>query len=162
MAKRNQNGNRPLFSPEQRAIHEQRMIEIIAVGGTLELAAKEFGCSVGLLCKWLEDPGKEKLREQYARARETQGDAFADKVISTAEDPTLDPNEKRVRIDAYKWAAGKRKPKVYGDRVLNEHSGPDGGPIKHEIENPVDVLASRLAALASRDGAGEGDPKPDA
>ncbi len=32
-------------------------------------------------------------------------------------DGKLDPNAARVAIDAYKWAAGKRKPKVYGDKV---------------------------------------------
>lgn len=158
--KRNQKGNRPLFTPEQRAILEQRMVEIIAQGGTFEKAAKEFGCSAALLCKWISDPEATELREQYMRAREAQGDAYADKVIDTAEDPTLDANEKRVRIDAYKWAAGKRKPKVYGDRVTQEHTGPDGGPIKHEIENPLDVLASRLAALAAREEPDGADQQP--
>jgi hypothetical protein len=33
--------------------------------------------------------------------------------------------------------AGKLRPKKYGDKVVNEHSGPDGGPIpirRFEVE----------------------------
>jgi hypothetical protein len=34
-----------------------------------------------------------------------------------------------LRIDARKWMLGKMKPKVYGDKVTTEHSGPGGGDI---------------------------------
>ncbi len=36
---------------------------------------------------------------------------------------------KRLRIDALKWTAGKLRPKLYGEKNIQEHSGPDGGPI---------------------------------
>lgn len=114
-----------------------KFIEIIADGGTTRKAAEELKVSAALLCKWLADPENEILREQYARARESQADAYADRVIETVENPLLDPNEKRVRIDAYKWAAGKRKPKVYGDKASVEHSGPGGGAIPHIVERRV-------------------------
>ena len=113
---------------------QAKFIEIIADGGTIRKAAADLKVSPALLCKWLAEPENESLREQYVRARESQGDAYADRVIETVEDPTLDPNEKRVRIDAYKWAAGKRKPKVYGDKQQHEHSGPGGGAIPHVVE----------------------------
>lgn len=38
----------------------------------------------------------------------------------------------RLRVDARKWTASKLKPKKYGDKVTNEHSGPDGSPIEHK------------------------------
>ena len=33
------------------------------------------------------------------------------------EEGLIDPNAARVAIDAYKWSAGKRKPKKYGEKV---------------------------------------------
>jgi hypothetical protein len=57
--------------------------------------------------------------ESYARARETQGDHDADKIKELGrriEAGEIDPNAARVVIDALKWTAARRKPKVYGDR----------------------------------------------
>jgi hypothetical protein len=108
---------------------EARFVELIALGGTMRSVADELSVSPALLCKWLADPSRKELREQYAHAREAQGDIYADRVVDTAMDPTIDPAVARVRIDALKWAAGKRKPKVYGDKVTTEHSGPGGGDI---------------------------------
>jgi hypothetical protein len=36
---------------------------------------------------------------------------------------------KRVQIDTRKWMLSKMLPKVYGDKVTQEHTGADGGPI---------------------------------
>lgn len=64
--------------------------------------------------EWLHDDAA--FSDNYTRAREAQADYFADE-ISTIADTEPDPNKARVRIDARKWAAGKLKPKVYGDRI---------------------------------------------
>jgi hypothetical protein len=40
-----------------------------------------------------------------------------------ADETHTDPNCRRIRIDARKWYAGKLRPKVYGDRIQQEHSG---------------------------------------
>jgi hypothetical protein len=36
---------------------------------------------------------------------------------------------KRLQVDALKWKLSKMLPKVYGDRVTQEHTGAGGGPI---------------------------------
>ena len=36
---------------------------------------------------------------------------------------------KRVQIDTRKWMLSKMLPKVYGDKVTQEHTGAEGGPI---------------------------------
>lgn len=36
---------------------------------------------------------------------------------------------KRVQIDTRKWMLSKMLPKIYGDKVTQEHTGADGGPI---------------------------------
>ena len=62
----------------------------------------------------------EEFALDYARARESQGDADADRIGDIANQVVLgmmDPTAARVAIDAYKWTAGRRKPKVYGDKL---------------------------------------------
>jgi hypothetical protein len=67
--------------------------------------------------------------DMYRRARECQADGFFDEVVDIA-DNTKDPQKARVQIDARKWAAGKMRPKVYGDKINHEHSG--GITLTHE------------------------------
>ncbi len=66
--------------------------------------------------------------ESYARAREAQQDTFAGQIIDIA-DTDDDPQRARNRIDARKWHAAKTAPRKYGDRVIQEITGADGGPI---------------------------------
>ena len=35
----------------------------------------------------------------------------------------------RLRVDTRKWMLSKMLPKIYGDKITNEHTGKDGGPI---------------------------------
>lgn len=65
----------------------------------------------------------EAVADQYKRAREAQADSIVDDMLNIADDASIDPNDRRVRIDARKWIAGKMRPKVYGDKVDVDHSG---------------------------------------
>ena len=64
-----------------------------------------------------------EFSEQYTRAREAQAETHADRIVEIADDGTLDPNHKRIMVDARKWVASKLKPKRYGDKAEVEHSG---------------------------------------
>lgn len=78
--------------------------------------------------------------EHYARAREAQGDADADKIGDIANrvlSGEFDPQSARVAIDALKWSAGKRKPRVYGDKLDLTHANPDGSNIT--FQNIIEV-----------------------
>ena len=70
--------------------------------------------------------------EQYARARQSQADKFAEDIIEIADDGARDTyvdddgNRRvdhdhiaraRLRVDARKWLASKMAPKKYGDRL---------------------------------------------
>jgi hypothetical protein len=61
--------------------------------------------------------------DQYARAREEQADTHAEEILEIADNQELDPNARRVMIDARKWIASKLKPKVYGDKLQADVSG---------------------------------------
>ena len=83
---------------------------------------------------------------QYAKARDIGLDCMADQVFEIADDASMDvvltsegPRvqgevvaRSRLRFDARRWYLSKMAPKRYGDKLLQEHSGPDGGPIKTE------------------------------
>lgn len=90
--------------------------------------------------RWLRD--NEKFQGQYRRAREDQADTFADEIVGIA-DTEEDPNVARVRIDARKWAAGKLRPKVYGDKITSELTGPDGSALP-----PVQILVTAAKPAA--------------
>lgn len=66
--------------------------------------------------RWLA--ANKSFSDQYARAMEARADSHADDLVDIADDPTIDANDKRVRIDARKWVAAKLRPKVYGDKQL--------------------------------------------
>jgi hypothetical protein len=39
----------------------------------------------------------------------------------------------RLRVDARKWLLSKLAPKKYGDKVTQEHTGPNGGPAQFSL-----------------------------
>ena len=55
---------------------------------------------------------------QYARARDAQGDTYADEIIKIADEtPPEEAHLGRLRVDARKWVASKLKPKKYADKI---------------------------------------------
>lgn len=104
------------------------ILKIISEGGTLDEAAQSVKVTRSTICRWLQDDSE--FRDKYVQAREDQGDWFADKIASLALDDQRDGSDITARVNALKWLAGKRKPKVYGDKVINEHGGIDGKPIE--------------------------------
>lgn len=112
--------------------------ERIADGESLRsICRDEEMPSTSTVCKWL---GKSTdFAEQYARARELQADALFDDILDIADKglKALDsPEDRRIQIDARKWMAGKLRGK-YGDKVTQEHSGPDGAPITYNVVTGV-------------------------
>ncbi len=114
------------------------------------------GESLRQICRDADMPNRETVRAwmaedaalsgQYAHAREDRGDYYADKVIEViAQTPPFvaDTNHKagegrmdsafvawqRVQADNYKWIAARLHPGAYGDKIVQEHTGPGGGPV---------------------------------
>ena len=93
--------------------------------------------AMGTVFRWLH--AQPSFREQYARAREAQAIADAERIDEAAL-TLLDAGGSgeitherigayRTAIDALKWSAARKHPRVYGDKVSAELSGPGGGPI---------------------------------
>ena len=115
--------------------------------------------------KWLgQQPA---FADQYARAREAQADALADEILHIADTPVIGQKtvskatgieisegdmieHRRLQVDARKWLAGKLRPKVYGDKVQQEITGKDGGPIETADVTATDYKALRAQIDAKR------------
>lgn len=115
------------LSPQQQ---RDTFISIIAENGTFNDVARALGVHRTTPLRWLREDETGELRNRYAHAREDQGDICVDdiaeirrKVISGE----VPPDVARVAIDSLKWEAGKRRPKVYGDKL--ELSGDEKSPI---------------------------------
>lgn len=119
---------RPSSFSQERA---DEICERLADGESLrEICATKGYPDLRTVRRWLRD--REGFRLQYARAREEQADHYADEIRAEAFRAT-DAALGRLRMDALKWTASKLAPKKYGDKVVSEVSGPDGGPVPHEL-----------------------------
>src|SRR5574344_721911 len=109
------------------------IIESICNGVPVRQILKKDGMpSFCALLDWMEKD--EELAKQYARAKQESADFDADNVNYIAElclRGKVEPANARVAIDAYKWSAGKKKPKKYGDMIkiddnqMDENGKPD-------------------------------------
>lgn len=85
----------------------------------------------------------EDFAAKYARARELQGDYYAEETIHIV-DEEEDPNRGRVRMQARQWYAAKLAPKKYGDKQAVELSGNVA-----VTKNVSDMTDEELAAIAT-------------
>jgi len=88
-----------------------------------------------------------EFREAYARAREMQAHACAERAVISGRKATAeDAAAARVRFDADRWLAARLDPKNYGDRVdhniagdLNIHRVLSEAPLTIEQWNEMNV-----------------------
>ena len=138
-----------------------RIVEGIAQGNSLVSILKEDDelPSYPTVMRWLRE--NLDFQAMYARAREDQADHDADKIGDIAERVAkgqIEPNAARVAIDAYKWAAGKRKPRVYGEKVMVGGSE-DMAPI--QTTTKLDISGLTLEQLDALGAALQNAVKPD-
>ena len=124
-------GGRPTIFSEELA---DTICERLALGESLRAICRDDGMpAMSAVFRWLA--ANQNFKEQYAHAREAQADALADDILDIA-DTAKETNEAvrkaQLRIESRKWIAAKLKPKKYNDRVINEVTGADGGPIQHD------------------------------
>lgn len=136
-----------------------RICERIGDGESLRsICADDDMPNKATVFRWLA--ANEKFSDQYARARETQADTLFDEMLDIADDARNDWMERsgdedagwqvngeniqrsKLRLEARKWMAGKLRPKKYGEKITQEHTGDGGGPvviqkIERVIKNPV-------------------------
>lgn len=138
-------GGRPsLYTPELAT----RICALIAEGNSLRAIAEMPGIpGKRTILEWLVSDKHPEFAHQYARARELQAEGAADEMIEISDTPllgvveTIKPDgsvevrkedmlgHRKLQIDTRKWMLSKLLPKKYGDKLTQELTGKDGGPI---------------------------------
>lgn len=130
------------YTPEIGNLICERLME----GESLRKICAEPGMPADrTVYQWLEKDGP--FTRQYARAREVQGHIRAEMAVDAARD-AKDAGLGRLAFDALRWHAGKLLPKVYGDRVLQEHSGTITVEAVARATEAAKLLTAGLAELA--------------
>ena len=129
------------YTEEEKNNIFDKVIEGICNGLPVRQILKGEGMpSFHHLLKWME--ARPEWSERYARAKQESADFDADNVNYIAELCLRDkvtPAAARVAIDAYKWSAGKKKPKKYGDMIKIDYN-----QIDENIQPDVDFDEIKL------------------
>lgn len=136
-------GGRPtLRTPEL----VQKISELLVQGNSLaSICRRDDMPSYVTVWKWeSEDP---EFLNISLSARARGADFIADDIIRITDDLDIDPQHKRIMVDARLRLIGKWNRKVYGEKVSQEVSGPDGAPI--EFKGSEEELLARIATLAA-------------
>lgn len=101
-----------------------QVCDYISIGHSVLSACEETGISHETFYREMRK--NPDLCEYYARAREGRADVRFESIEQLKDDlrnGKVDANAARVLLDAIKWQAGKEKAKVYGDKIVQEHTG---------------------------------------
>jgi hypothetical protein len=124
---RQPNGGRKTTEPDYTPELAIEICRRVGGGETLRSVCGEAGMPSRV--KYLEwvDEDRDGLANCYARARERQMDHWGDELLMIADDASLEPNDRRVRIDARRWLMSKLAYRKYGDKLV--HSGDPEQPV---------------------------------
>ena len=112
---------------------ESNVLAAIEAGDTLRTTAAKYGmCAASILHRV---DVSEEFGKQYAHAKQTQIEQFADEIVTLSDSADSDNyNATRLQVDTRKWLLSKLIPKKYGDKVEQFVSGPGGGPIQANVQ----------------------------
>lgn len=116
----------------------------IEAGDLIEESCRAEGITAQTARNWIKQD--EILFAMYARAREESAYQLEQQALRIAQSPNPLPGtfDARLAVDTLKWAAAKRRPRVYSDRV--EHvlvEDPRTMP-REEVEAKVKDMRRRL------------------
>ena len=124
-------------------------------GNSLRKSCLIAGVKIGTFLDWVAKDAQ--LAEQYARAREILLEYHAEEILEIADEPVGSTEsggtdngavqKQKLKIDSRKWILSKLAPKKYGDKITQELTGPNGGPIQHQ--DVSDLTDEQLAAIAN-------------
>ncbi len=149
-APKRKRGRPSIYSPE---VCEEICLRLSKGETMTRICEDDHMPSIATVFRWeIERPD---FRELSSRARENGTHVMADQCISIADNPTLDPNDKRIRIDTRLRLIGKWNAKKYGDKIAMEHEHQHKFIPLDELEEKVrriQLEKNRLVELGSPAG----------
>ena len=122
----------------------------LAEGKSLRSICREEGMPTEATVRMWAADDREGFYSQYTRARDIGLDCVAEEVFEIA-DHGSDHQRDRLKFDARRWYLSKLAPKRYGDKITQEHTGADGGPIQSQATIDLkDAPQSVVEWLATR------------
>jgi hypothetical protein len=120
-----------------------RIFKSMHTGNSLRKAAIKFGYDPSDTLKVINRDKSGSRREEYRQARELSADVGFDKLGDIGDAVMvgkLDADRGRVAADIAKWRLSRQNPAKYGDKITQELTGPDGGPIQSQQATLVVML----------------------
>lgn len=130
------------YSKKQIQEAKELIIERLSYGESLKSILKKHTTlpSRPIVYQWLNEEHKDYDKEflnNYIQAREDSADLDAENIEEIAHKTlkgVYEPPAARVAIDAFKWTAGRKKPKKYGDRIDITSKGGKIGMTEIEVK----------------------------
>lgn len=147
------------YTPELAALICERIGEGLSIR---KLCLADDMPSPRSIYRWLvEFPD---FRQQYEASTNERIESLAEETLEIADDGTNDWMERkseaekgagvltgwvlngehvqrsRLRVDTRKWFVSKLNPKKYGEKITQEQTGPDGGPIQTVTSVQVTIV----------------------
>lgn len=104
----------------------EEICEQVAAGQNIKkvLESKEEYPTFPTWCRWKRE--HDELFNLYTRSIQDKAESVdeeIDNIYQSIKEGSIDPSSGRLLIDTLKWKAGKYYPKMFGDKVQQEHSG---------------------------------------
>jgi hypothetical protein len=140
----------------------EEIIDWISQGKTLREWCRNNEIHYSTVYLWM---GKDKeFAQRFAHARDIGHDVIADETFDIIDSiPPSDANGKtdsgyvawaKNRVELRLKLLAKWNPKKYGDKMINEHTGADGGAIQIDDTERAAKLKAILTAAQARKNAG--------
>lgn len=97
---------------------------------------------------------KYEAADHYARATEALARDQVEKLETTIEEMRngeITPEIGRIEIEARKWIASKLFKPTWGDKIVQEHTGPGGGAVAINLGGLTDDQLRALASIPTTD-----------
>jgi len=122
-------GQPPVARVKIDAYGLDRLCSDLSAGDTITAVAARLGVGVSSLLDWIEADAVRSARAREARTVSARiWDEKAEQGILAAGDPFELAKAKEL-AHHYRWRAKAVAPKEYGDKVTQEVTGADGGPL---------------------------------
>lgn len=153
---------RPRVMTEEQ---KQAVCDWLSGGGSLRKLAEADPSMVDLTTIFRELSTDNDFYQRYSRAREAQMEMMAEDIIEISDNAERDilpgPNgpvvnyehiaRSKLRVDSRKWLMSKLAPKRYGDKLVQEITGKDGGAVEIAASSVSNLdRAKALAALVAK------------
>lgn len=87
-----------------------------------------------------------ELANLLAHARSIRLKAWREDVLDISDDDSLDPNDRRIRIETRKWLLSKEMARIYGDKLDVTSDGQALAAPSHQIDARVQSIVMQAQA----------------